>query len=63
MATEIRHTGLIIPEGCRWCGIPYREHAQNWVKSKGWHGWEAPTKKQVRARIQAKYGVEIRDED
>ncbi|WBB94095.1 hypothetical protein [Verrucosispora sp. WMMC514] len=24
---QIRHTSAPMPEGCRWCGVPEREHA------------------------------------
>lgn len=42
------------PEGCRWCGIPAREHAQLWwVPSRRWHHFSAPTTEQLIARKRA----------
>jgi hypothetical protein len=61
METNVRHTGLIIPEGCRWCGVPFRDHPGLWVPSKGWHQWESPTPAQIRARIWARINKTIKD--
>jgi hypothetical protein len=41
-------------EGCRQCGVPYRDHCQLWTAGPGWHGWEAPTREQIHARMRAR---------
>ncbi|MFJ3923077.1 hypothetical protein [Streptomyces sp. NPDC090022] len=41
----------ITPSGCRHCGIPEREHCQRWKGPVGWHRWEAPTDRQILARM------------
>ena len=51
---RIRHTSAPTPEGCRWCGWPYRGHVQQWVPGRGWHGWEHPTRQQITARMRAR---------
>lgn len=51
----IRHATAPTPEGCRWCGVPFRGHASRHVPSKKWHIYATPTEAQVRARIHAKY--------
>ena len=42
------------PFACRWCGIPQREHFQQWKKPVGWHVWTAPTQAQIKARMLAR---------
>ncbi len=37
--------------GCRWCGVSQREHGQQWVPGKGYHGWVEPTQAQIDARL------------
>lgn len=44
-------TVLTTPMGCRWCGIPYRDHAQSWIEGVGWHGWTEPTREQIAERL------------
>lgn len=53
MSTIVRHDKSPMPEGCRWCGVMFKEHGQQWVKSKKWHEWEAPTDTQITARVRA----------
>ncbi len=52
--TVVRHTTAPTPHGCRWCGIPQREHVQLWVPGRGWHGHEDPTRQQIEARMRAR---------
>ena len=54
MLPTIRHETAPMPMGCRWCGAEEREHVQRWVPSKGWHGWEQPTRKQINRRLWAR---------
>lgn len=42
------------PSGCRWCGVPEREHLQRWKKPVGWHTWEQPTQEQIKERMHAR---------
>ncbi|MFF4417043.1 hypothetical protein ACFYY8_31365 [Streptosporangium sp. NPDC001559] len=42
---------LIVPSGCRWCGLEQREHFQRWKPPVGWHVWEPPTKEQIGTRM------------
>lgn len=39
--------------GCRWCGVPRREHAQRWTEGVGWHTHVEPTDEQRKARLLA----------
>lgn len=41
-------------DGCRWCGVPAREHAQRWKPPVGWHQWAAPTNALILARMLAR---------
>lgn len=50
----VRHETAPTPMGCRWCGAAKREHARRWVPSKGWHGWEQPTREQIEARMRVR---------
>jgi len=43
---------VITPSACRHCGIPQREHYQQWKSGPGWHRWEPPTDRQILARMQ-----------
>lgn len=43
------------PEGCRWCGVSRHDHAQSWVPSRKWHGYETPTAAQIIARKRSWY--------
>lgn len=54
MTTTVRHETAPTPEGCRWCGTQKRDHAQRWVPGRGWHGWTAPTREQIQARMRAR---------
>lgn len=42
------------PSACRWCGIPKRDHAQQWVNGVGWHCHADPTDRQIKARMIAR---------
>ncbi|MFB6398321.1 hypothetical protein [Polymorphospora lycopeni] len=53
---KVRHQVAPEPMACRWCGIPEREHAQSWVKGHGYHGYVAPDRKLIEARLRAKLG-------
>lgn len=43
--------------GCRWCGVPRREHAQRWTDGVGWHTHTEPTDEQRKARLTARTEV------
>jgi hypothetical protein len=47
-------TTLITPNGCRWCGLPERDHYRQWKPPVGWHGWVAPTDAQRKDRMLAR---------
>jgi hypothetical protein len=47
MAQELEHG---VPNGCRHCGIPQREHATQHTAG-GAHGWTEPTNAQRLARM------------
>lgn len=51
---RLRHKTSPMPEGCRWCGTGARIHARQWVPSKKWHTYEAPTAAQITARARAR---------
>lgn len=42
------------PNGCRWCGLPEREHYRQWKQPVGWHSWAAPTDGQRKERMLAR---------
>lgn len=42
------------PGACRWCGIPKRAHAQQWIEPVGWHTWAQPTQEQIKTRMLAR---------
>lgn len=42
------------PGGCRWCGVPAREHYNRWTGEVGYHKWTAPTAGQLRGRMFAR---------
>lgn len=42
----------VTPSACRHCGIPEREHYQQWKPPVGWHRWEPPTDRQILRRMQ-----------
>jgi hypothetical protein len=44
----------LIPSACRWCGIPEREHCQQWKPPVGWHKHQPPTDAQILARMLAR---------
>lgn len=60
MATVIRYDTAPRPNGCRWCGVEARGHAQSYAASKGWHQWEQPTPEQINARMRARRGLVTR---
>ncbi|WP_371793877.1 hypothetical protein OIE91_11470 [Streptomyces albidoflavus] len=43
-----------VPSGCRWCGVPDRQHARRWSGAVGWHPWTPPTPAQALARMRAR---------
>lgn len=45
---------VIVPSGCRHCGIAERTHFQRWTTAAGWHVWVAPTADQTKARMLAR---------
>ena len=45
---------MILPNGCRWCGIEQRGHARQYKPPVGWHEWEQPTSEQVKVRMLAR---------
>lgn len=55
--TDERSTSDLLmpaPDGCRWCGLEAREHAQRWKPPVGWHKWEPPTLEQRKERMIAR---------
>lgn len=42
------------PSGCRHCGIPERQHYQQWKPPIGWHQWVQPEQSQILARMKAR---------
>lgn len=53
MTTTRRITAT--PNGCQHCGIPQREHMQQWKPEPiGWHTWVAPTQAQIKERMLAR---------
>jgi hypothetical protein len=42
------------PGGCRHCGIPERQHYQQWTEAAGWHQWVQPEQSQILARMKAR---------
>lgn len=50
---------LVEPSACRWCGIPRRQHMQQWKEPVGWHKWEHPTDGQIKQRMLARRHVRL----
>ncbi|WP_369778876.1 hypothetical protein [Streptomyces sp. R33] len=42
----------ITPYGCRHCGVPQGEHGRQYLPKVGVHAWDAPTDRQILARMQ-----------
>lgn len=40
-----------VVNGCHWCGVPQRDHAQRWHVDGRWHNWVAPTDQQRLERL------------
>ena len=40
------------PYGCLHCGDPVHNHGQQYLEGVGLHGWESPTQKQIKERMQ-----------
>lgn len=40
-----------LPEGCEWCGVGRREHAQRWTAPYGWHTFLQPTRTTIERRM------------
>lgn len=51
---RLRHRTAPAPEGCRWCGIEHREHANQWAPSQQWHTYVQPTQDQIKARMRVR---------
>nr|BEK68795.1 hypothetical protein KPHV_60220 [Kitasatospora purpeofusca] len=49
------------PSGCLHCGIPERQHYQQWKPPAGWHAWVQPTDSQILARMQARRAARATD--
>lgn len=47
------------PNGCQHCGVPRREHYQQWKPPVGWHQWAPPTQDQILARMKARRAARI----
>ncbi|MER7196145.1 hypothetical protein [Streptomyces flaveolus] len=47
------------PSGCRWCGIPGREHTQQRRLSAPRHPWQPPTTVQILARMRARRAARL----
>lgn len=46
-----KHRVVIVPSGCRWCGIAQRTHYQRWALGQGVHGYEPPEQWQIKTRM------------
>ena len=46
---------LATAESCAACDVPQREHCQRWTPAAGWHGWIAPDRALIAARIRVRY--------
>ena len=42
------------PNACAHCGIPRRQHYQQWKPPAGWHQWTQPTTAQIKTRMLAR---------
>lgn len=42
------------PSACSHCGIPERQHYQQWKPPVGWHQWTPPTQEQILARMKTR---------
>lgn len=49
----MRHRFAPEVNGCRWCGASQQEHANRWIRSRGWHTHVEPTDAQRKARLKA----------
>lgn len=58
----LRHESAPTPLGCRWCGVPEREHGQRHVPPRGFHPWAEPTRDQIEARLRARLAPQERAE-
>lgn len=41
----------LTPSGCRDCQVPEQSHGRRWKAHCGWHAWERPTDRQIKARM------------
>lgn len=48
---------IIVPESCAWCDEPKQNHAQHWHPVAGWHGWTAPSKGLIAARMRRNFEI------
>jgi hypothetical protein len=48
------------PSGCRWCGTVQRHHGRRRLPGRGMHSWEAPTERQMLARMRARRAARIK---
>lgn len=42
------------PFGCRWCGDERGHHGHQYLRGRGIHVWEQPTREQIKARMLAR---------
>jgi hypothetical protein len=42
------------PSACGHCGIPRRQHYQQWTGEAGWHQWAPPSDGQILGRMIAR---------
>lgn len=53
----MRTPKIVIPESCAWCNEPKQGHAQHWHSVGGWHGWTAPSKGLIEARMRRNFQI------
>jgi hypothetical protein len=60
---DLDHQSLPSPNGCRWCGVDERDHAQRWKPPVGWHRWVEPTSDQRKERMRERRDRRARRQD
>jgi hypothetical protein len=54
---------VIAPGGCRWCGVPERDHCWRWTSAAGWHQWIAPADAQRLARMRTRRAARLLEKE
>lgn len=52
--------GIPNPNGCTHCGMDERGHGQLWLRSTGWHSWEAPNDVQRLERMKQRRALRLK---